>query len=304
MRHNHDFVLITGMARSGTTVLGEQLCRAPNVRELYEPMNLTVGDRSIANWYELPGSEDFPDSKINDLLERIKAGKIRLKTPIISGGDRRNPFLNRTRISALKLAFARRAGHVVWKDPFAFFLAPTVASKWGIPSIVTIRDPLSVVGSHKRMSWSPDASGLVTRMLRAGRPVPPSVAEFALQASSAADRTAAVWHLLYSECLRWLKEGEAVIPVINSDLFNRPDEITRRLRGVLPFAFEVEPPAMANVDEKPLPEKAHVKLRSAASVTDYWRKVLNAEEVAACNALNERLWEELEAEAVAFPAAG
>lgn len=287
-------ILVTGAPRSGTTVVGEYLLSSWRVRELYEPMNANVGDRSIRHQFEVPGSQDFPAGSLDDLHERIVRGRLRLRR---ANNARRNRYLNRTNRTMMLANVAPFASHLIWKDPFAFFCAPHLARK-GVPVVVTVRDHLSLVGSFKRMEWSAPVASLSQRMREAGMTVSDDVYAQCQEAEGHAYTGALMWNLLHSALLDWMEAGEPLTVLENTQLLEAPEKAAATLTRVTGISVTIdrqeeapEPPAQ----DADLPTKAHIKNRDAKSITDYWRKVLSDDEVEQTLAINADLMERLRA---------
>ena len=129
-------------------------------------------------------------------------------------------------------------------------------------------------------------------------PIDPRIPELIKSDLDAARAGAIAWNLLYSTLLREMRDGLPATVILNSDLLERPDEVRERLIAVTGLA--VPQPAAAAEDgaagAKPLPEKAHIQNRSLESITQYWKKTLDEEQVAFSRDLNDELWTELEPE--------
>lgn len=288
-----EVILVTGAPRSGTTVVGEYLLSSWRIRELYEPMNVNVGDRSIRNQFEVPGSQDFPATALDDLHDRIVRGRLRLRR---ANNARRNRYLNRTNRTMLAANVAPFASHLIWKDPFAFFCAPQLARK-GVPVIVTVRDHLSLVGSFKRMEWSAPVASLSQRMREAGLTVNDEIFAQCQTAEGHAYTGALMWHLLHSALVGWMEAGEPLAVLENTELLDNPAQAAATLTKVtgIPVTIERQEEPQETQPDADLPTKAHIKNRDAKSITDYWRKVLSDEEVEQTLALNAELMERLRA---------
>ena len=293
-------VLVTGAPRSGTTPVGELLGGAPGAIELYEPMSYSVGDHAVPDWLSVPGQEGFDLATVDDLVDRILRRRVKnaFRPDRILGRLGRNRFLNRSRRTAMLARLQPWKGPQIWKDPMAFMIAPRVARNTDVPVIITVRDHLSLASSFKRMSWRPPVEGLVSRMQDAGMPIDPRIPELIKSDLDAARAGAIAWNLLYSTLLREMRDGLPATVIRNSDLMERPDEVRERLIAVTGLAVPQPAAAAENgtAGAEPLPEKAHIQNRSLESITQYWKKTLDEEQVAFSRNLNDDLWAELEPE--------
>ncbi|MBY6128591.1 hypothetical protein KUW15_07685 [Qipengyuania aquimaris] len=285
-------VLVTGAPRSGTTVVGNALRTSWRHREIYEAMNAFVGDKAIRNQFEVPGAGGFSEAALDDLVERIETGRLRLRKSLLK---QRNPYLNRTNMSMAGANFVPLVTHLIWKDPFAFFCAPHLARR-GMPVIVTQRNHLSLVGSFKRMDWLAPVGDLSKRMVEAGYEIDRGLLAQCQDASTPTETGALMWHLLNLALLRWLEDGEPVNVVRNDDLLFSTDEVSERLHRItgLPVALEKAESETAAPPQEPLPQKAHIANRDAKSITDYWKTLLDEDEVALALDLNGELAQRLD----------
>lgn len=293
-------VLVTGAPRSGTTAVGELLSGSPGAIELYEPMSNIVGDRAVSDWFPIPGQDNFDLATADDLIDRIQRRRVRttFRPENILGTLGRNRFLNRTRRTAILARLQPWKRTQVWKDPMALLIAPRVAQTTDIPVIVTVRDHLSLSSSFKRMSWRPPVEDLAERMQALGMSMDPRIPELLKGDLDAARAGAVAWNLFYSTLLGELRNGLDVTTILNTDLMLHPEAVRDRLIAVT--GLQVPEPQKAAEEQagtsEPLPEKAHIQNRSLESITQYWKKTLDEEQVDFSRDLNDALWAELEAE--------
>lgn len=200
------FVLVTGMPRSGTTAVGSVLASADRTSYFYEPLNPRSGLRSIDDWFQFPepgGASPEVQGLIDEVLRitlRLKPGHwdadstLRLALKSVSG--------SRTRLSALRCRLDPRLRHVVWKDPFAAFLVPELAADHAMPAIITVRPPEATAASFKRLGWGFDLDRVRGHLERltpgAGYlDVDVPTTSWANTHSNAAVNGAILWQLLY-----------------------------------------------------------------------------------------------------------
>jgi hypothetical protein len=293
-------VLVTGAPRSGTTAVGELLSGAPGAIELYEPMSNIVGDRSVTDWFPIPGQKNFDLATADDLVDRIRRRRVRttFRPENILGTLGRNRFLNRTRRTSWLARLQPWKRTQIWKDPMALLIAPRVARTTDIPVIITVRDHLSLSSSFKRMNWRPPVEDLVRRMQALDMRVDPRIPDLMEADLDPARAGALAWNLFYSILFDELRDGLDVTVILNTDLMLHAQAVRERLIDVT--GLEVPEPRKASEEsagaEEPLPEKAHIQNRSLESITQYWKKTLDEDQVAFSRELNDALWAELEAE--------
>lgn len=152
------FVLVTGMPRSGTTAVGRMLASSSATSELYEPMNGRSGLREVEHYFQGPVRVDVPHARIDAQLEKIFSLRMRCGNGyfVADSGLRRlakRVLGSRTRRSVLRSRFDPRVKTVVWKDPFASLLVPYIVRDHRVPVVVTVRSPMAVAASFKRLDW-------------------------------------------------------------------------------------------------------------------------------------------------------
>ena len=287
-------ILVTGAPRSGTTAVGNLLAKARRTGELYEPMNATVGDPSITAQFVVPGCSSFSHEDARHFVSRVVSRQLR---PRRASTSQRNPYFNRTSRTIIFNRLDPFRKTTVWKDPFAFFLVPQIIDRGGIPVVVTIRSPWSLAGSFKRMGWTAQVNDLAQRMREAGLPVSDAIFASAMHETGPARSGSILWMLYYQTLLRWLNDGVELLPVEAVDLIERPDSVAMHLASYTGLPIRARPTPSHNAEPtnpEQLPNRAHIKNRSAASITEYWRKVLDDDEVSFCQNLCEPVWRQLQ----------
>lgn len=150
-------ILVTGIARSGTTWVGQMIGTSNKVAIIDEPFHYEVPNRfcdiTPAGWYmyvyrNMPGVEqyEFPIERCleyrHDLLAVIRKARS-------LGGC----------LAALKLyretlkwrCFSRPI--LLFKDPHAVLASEWLAERFGFRNIVLIRHPAAFVSSYLRLGW-------------------------------------------------------------------------------------------------------------------------------------------------------
>lgn len=284
-------ILITGMPRSGTTPIGEVICAVKGCGELYEPMNPDVGDKAVQSRFEIPGVDHFSEEVAEDFLDRLKRRRLQIKIPDKATG--RNAFVNRTRRTALQQRFLPSAKAIVWKDPYAFFMVPQIAKNRDWPIIITMRAPLSAVGSFQRMGWTPDIAKLHERARLAG--LGPDISEHLTGNLSRGQASALLWHFLYSIVLDWKNQGLPILVVDTARNLSDPQAVAEELSELTGIDIPAQENKFDDNNNRNLPQKTHIKKRSTSSITDLWKSNLSDEDVEFCRTLNTELWERFEA---------
>jgi hypothetical protein len=192
-------ILVTGMPRSGTTWVGRVLCAGKGAGYVNEPFNLSTSPGTLRvpvdHWFPYVTADNEP--AILGALEPL----LRFNYPL--GRELRRC---RTYVELLhtlrwwRASLRSRGRRPLVKEPHAVFSAEWFARRMGSDVVVTVRHPLAVVSSWKRLGWSFDfmhllgQPALVRDLLRPLR----SDMERALDPSrDLVDRVALLWHVVY-----------------------------------------------------------------------------------------------------------
>lgn len=150
--------LITGMHRSGTTMMGDIIRRASgNIAVLHEPLNFQLGIKDVPCWY--PSTYQ---PKAGELVSKILSLSIAYKRWVrldesfarsvgrsLLGGAGSKSLRQAKRIKA---SFGDSFSLCV-KDPFALLLTELFSSH-GVRSVVMVRHPAALYQSMRRMNWT------------------------------------------------------------------------------------------------------------------------------------------------------
>jgi len=280
-------ILVTGSPRSGTTPVGDVIALGAGVRSLYEPLNFHVGDRRVGRYFEVPGSDEFPLELADELVGDVAAVRLRLKRgvrPDDHGWRRLAKTLvgTRTTVSVRRARIDRRARTILWKDPFAAFWVRRLVETHAVPVVVTVRPPLAVAASFKRLRWGFDVAGISERL---GHDAGGIRAIDARRLHDPVVNAAALWSLVYGELIPLL--GHPLVQVIDVDrVVSEPQQTYRRLFASLgvewTHAVDEELGRQYRADQapaQPQQARAHVRDRDVRAVNRYWDRVLEPTEV-------------------------
>lgn len=296
-------VLVTGTPRSGTTPVGDVLASVPGTRTLYEPLNLHVGDRRVSHYFEVPGAAGFGHDGVDALVRDVRRLDLRLR-PGVFPEDRglrravKRVTGSRTRMTYRQARWLPRTSTLVWKDPFAAFLAEPLAVRHGVPVVVTVRPAEAVAASFKRLGWAFDVPDLVRRLgatgmagyrdlIGLGDPTDPVVSG------------ATLWYVVNDALLAASARSPAIHLVDVEHLVRDPLTAYRRLFATLGLPWHraaerhLDRTSAARGPARPGRHRAHVGRRDPTEVNRYWKDVLDPQETALVQQATGQLWTRL-----------
>jgi hypothetical protein len=279
------------------------LSEAARTRYLYEPLNRWVGVRDIDHDFPVPGTARFPAAQLADLLGRIGRLDLDLKPGVFphdTGWRRLGKRLtgSRTTMSYRLCRLDPWLRTVVWKDPFAVYLADGAAAA-GIPVIVTVRNPWAVAASFKRLGWSFDATELHHRLTEAGRrpTLDPATLE---RPADPVTNAAAHWSMAHEHLLADQDGGRDLRLIDLDDIVERPVAAYRGLYQVAGLEWTDQIAARvgkryavgSGASAAPTSNKAHEwRDRDVSQINRYWSDILTEAEVERVERIVGPLWE-------------
>jgi hypothetical protein len=288
-------ILVTGMARSGTTWVGRMLCAGGAAGYLHEPFSLTKMPGTLRlparHWYEYVCGENE-----ELFLPRLQAW-LGFRYPVAREVTRcRTRAELRWTIETWRSFRASRGRRPLVKDPYSVLSAQWFADRLASDVVVTVRHPAAVVASWKRLEWNFDFGNLLDQPLLVRDRLGGFVHE--LEAARAAepnlvDEVALLWRVIYSVVLDYCDRRPAFRVVRHEDLSRNPlGEFKPLYEAVgLPFTSEAAEAvttssARTNPKETTTEDPYETQLDSAANL-DAWRSRLTADERARIREITE-----------------
>jgi hypothetical protein len=200
-------LLVTGLARTGTSWVGKMVEAGGDVVYINEPMNPShppgrspgVFDTEVAFQYQYISAEN--EHRFLDAYRKTLA----LKYGFVRELRRNRKAYDLARMAKYGTTFT--VGRLTGKrpmldDPFAVFAVPWLTTRLGVRAVVLVRDPVALVGSYRKLNWRMkfdqllDQKDLVRDLLH-----PEDVADMAAhQPHSDSDRVGAAaikWRTVY-----------------------------------------------------------------------------------------------------------
>jgi hypothetical protein len=310
-------ILVTGCSRSGTTAVGSNLVLGSGARYIYEPFNSITGMTEIDDRFPVPGAGLLPLDRFDACVARLRALDLRLKpgVGVRDTGWRRlvkQTIGSRSRLSYWLCRADFTVDTIVWKDPLAVFAAEAAVTRHGIPVLATVRPPVAVAASFKRMAWLPPVADIEARLASVGRGDAEAIDRYRDRIGEVPVAAAILWRLVYGSLLALAQRQPSVLLVNVKDLVEAPVERYHDLYRRLDLAWSPRVAARiarrhrSAAGESPAPggsQRAHIAKRDLQSINEYGRKLLTPEETAAIEAITVDLWPAVRAACLAWPAA-
>jgi hypothetical protein len=276
------------MHRSGTTWLAEMLCASGTFVHFDEPLNArnrrTILKSRARRWYTYIG----PENEAEYLADYRHALDLR-PHPL---RDLRHAWLgsprNASRIPSGWLGYLRgrlEKRRVLFKDPFAVFSIPWFRHRLGCRVVVTVRHPLAVVSSLKRLGYTFDFTDLLDQPPLMEQHLAPYRGDMETISSDVVDQGALLWRLVYGAVADAAASDTSVVVVRHEDLSLRPLEEFAALYETLDIPFTEDArrgiegsTSATNPVESALDDPSTVRLDSRANL-DNWRHRLSEAEV-------------------------
>lgn len=313
MKRKDKWIIVTGMPRGGTTVVGQMMALGWRTATFHEPLNADAGIVDVNAYFDvidLPPSErniarvDTIIRKITELHDlRFKSGMFMRDV----GFRRVIKFFVGGRIllswRLLRLNFFRNA--VIWKDPFAALITGRASREHRISVVVTIRNPWAVAASFKRMSWGMSLDGLASATQSISTLSTPSQ-YWSLDKEDPVANAAALWVMVYAKVLSDIDlspDQNANIHLVDletlvADPVNGYEELYKKVGlqwtpGISRKIARHYRTASNSGSNLPRSGRAHDTKRDPASLNTYWEKVLTIEERDEVSRVAGPLWAEI-----------
>ncbi|GMQ83119.1 MAG: hypothetical protein BMS9Abin05_2602 [Rhodothermia bacterium] len=285
--HKPKGILVTGTHRSGTTWVGRIISLSPGIVYIHEPFNAQCSAAAISyqfkHWFSYV--EDLEDKE--DFLKAFEA----------TLDFRHVPSLPLSKISdfhALKrymrnyidnLSHRIRKRVPLIKDPIALLSAEFLASNFDLSVICMIRHPLAFCGSLKKWNWSFAFSNLLNQGCAIEKYFPDEQEEierFSEEEQDIVSQAILLWSLLHKVIKMYQETHPDWMFVRHEDLVADPIGGFKRIYEKMGLAFRnnikegILNLTNSTEEESDVPS---FMARNLSSVTETWKKRLDADEV-------------------------
>ena len=154
-KYSKNAIIVSGLPRTATTVLGDILSSIDGYNMVYEPFNASQGVLSVKENYLIPGANinnsDF-DNIFNSIINLNAKFKLGIKEDdSVIKKTIKTLFGNESSLSFIKSKFSPNQKKLIVKDPFLVFASLYLSSNYKI--VMCERPILPLAGSFKRMGW-------------------------------------------------------------------------------------------------------------------------------------------------------
>jgi hypothetical protein len=150
-------LLVTGMARTGTSWVGKMVEAGGDVVYINEPLNPGhppghspgVLDNTVTHQYQYIGDGDVAWQRAFARTLALKYGYLRE----LRRNRRPYDLARMVKYGAAFTAGRLRGRAPMLDDPFALYATPWLARTFGVRAVVLVRDPVAIAGSYKKLGW-------------------------------------------------------------------------------------------------------------------------------------------------------
>jgi hypothetical protein len=276
-------VVVTGLPRSGTTWLAQQLASSPRTAMTgREPMNPRgrqfALQGSVSSWVRL---DRDPSPRQLRTLRRV-----------YRGWEPRVYSRYGVRQWAAPMPWVR----VVVKDPFALLSLPTIVQATGARPVILYRHPAAVLASYRRLNWLPDVAEIAALGLPNAGPSSPAPANDDVSAMGW------FWATCYATVLHDLPKLPDALVVDHAALAAGEDTALSELAAVLGIRdFRPHHASRRVHGDRPTP-RLHDLDRRPAKVAEAWRHQVSPDEIARIEACAGAVHRDLVRHSLRLPA--
>ncbi|AYA62830.1 sulfotransferase domain-containing protein [Alteromonas sp. RKMC-009] len=276
----NELIIISGIPRSGTTIIGEVLSEVENVDFIYEPFNKITGIVDINEYFVI--SEETSARKITKkFIDDLKYNKLKFKKNYypedpIAKKIAKKIGITRNNLSYQKCRYITKPERLIIKDPFLYFLKSSFDEDNKI--IITERSSFQIAASFKRMCWSFDVLEINKKLKESGLKYLKEINDFDV-------KNPAVNGALLNKIAKLNKnKRKNILYVDMNELIEKSEEGYKTIFDFI--GIPLTPKILKYIEDRSNGKAditsiktAHTKKRDAKSLTEYWKKILSDEEI-------------------------
>ena len=155
-KYSKNPIIVSGMPRTATTIVGKVISNKAPYNVIYEPFNSSQGLNSIDINYLIPGS-NIMENDFDRILHNLSNLNGNFKLGINENESLFKTLIkytvgNESSISFKRAKYFNSKRGLIIKDPFLLFASEYLSNNYKI--IICERPLLPLAGSFKRMSWT------------------------------------------------------------------------------------------------------------------------------------------------------
>jgi hypothetical protein len=289
-------ILVTGMPRSGTTWVARMLDAADRTAWISEPFNLEREPPLLSPpppyWFTYLTADN--EAPYVDGIDELLALRFRYGRELRAVRSRRE-LLDALRRWRQAHSHRREPGRPLLKEPHALFSAEWLAHRFGFEVVITVRHPLAVVSSWKRLGWPFDFGHLLAQPLLLRDWLAPYEAEMreAVGTTGVVEQASLLWRIAYEVVAQYRDRFPAFHIVRQEDVSLEPATRFATLYEALDLPLTeralsaiVESSDAANPVEVTLADPHTVRLDSRTNLEN-WKRRLTADEISRIREITE-----------------
>lgn len=273
-------IIITGIPRSGTTIIGEVIGQVKNTDYIYEPFNRITGLTEVREYFEIKNTASSINT-VTKFIENIYKNELKFKKDFYPEDSLLKKIIKkfgctRNNLSYLRCKYLTKPEKLIIKDPFLYFLKDYFDEN--IKIIVTERTTEQIAASFKRMNWSFDVVGINEKLRSTGK-------NFISDIHSFDSSNSAINGALLDKLAKINRKTSSNIYYVNmNDLIDDFRVGYKKIFSFIGVDFNeeiIEYISRRNSEKASEynKKKAHTKKRNVKSLNSYWIKILNDEEI-------------------------
>ncbi len=307
-------ILVTGVARSGTTFTGKILALNKNIAYIHEPFNKTAGLEIIDVWYKYLTDDNITPEYHNVINDLIHLNRVKYKRKALLGdkgidfekgitkqvlskltfdnllkGLARIFFKSRHQLRYFKNQLTSHSiERVLIKDPIAALASQFLHRHFGMKVVVILRHPLNIAASLKRVKWNFDFHNFLNQpdlMKDFLEQYRQPIEELVGRQGTFVQQSTLIWAIIYSVLFNFIENNPAFIIVKHEDICAQPIDAFTELYAKLdiPFTKKVQKGIIKYTSNKNRAnfrdKEAHHLKRDSANLVKSWKNWLDNDEV-------------------------
>ena len=224
-------IIVTGMHRSGTTILGEIIQRLSSLSMIYEPLNKTLGINGVNVWYKYI---DIRSQKCEHFIQDLINVNLNFKKNSMENDSFlkqifRRIIHSRGHYDFLRYKYFEQTKEVLYKDPFMMLNCGYMSKNYGVKTIVIVRHPYAIYKSILNKTWDFNIENFFeddTLISRIAKDFDPLEENLHI-------KVAYLWKILYGTILKDKEFTDNILIITHENLSRYPYKTTEEIATFL-----------------------------------------------------------------------